>query len=191
MTTAHTRRPLSGEPLGLDLLNTQWMEQGAPVDLLTDLAGTQQWLTEAAATGTRLVEPGEPVTEPVRLALRTARDAIRVHLHDPASESACAALNEVLAWGHSWPTVAPDGPAEASAWDAPQHRAGWLAAVNYVALLREDASRIRHCAHPDCVLYFYDTSPKRSRRWCSMAACGNRAKAARHYARARAGHAPG
>jgi predicted RNA-binding Zn ribbon-like protein len=34
-------------------------------------------------------------------------------------------------------------------------------------------------------LYFYDTSPKRSRRWCSMATCGNRAKAARHYARSK------
>ena len=48
-------------------------------------------------------------------------------------------------------------------------RPAWLAAVNYVELLAADASRIRACAHPDCVLHFYDTSPKRSRRWCSMA----------------------
>jgi predicted RNA-binding Zn ribbon-like protein len=83
----------------------------------------------------------------------------------------------------------------------PARQAGWLAAVNYAELLAKDASRIRRCAHAQCVLHFYDTSPKRSRRWCSMAGCGNRAKAARHYARskraatsddsfARAGSAP-
>jgi predicted RNA-binding Zn ribbon-like protein len=31
------------------------------------------------------------------------------------------------------------------------------------------------------VLYFFD--PTGRRRWCSMAGCGNRAKAKRHYAR--------
>ena len=36
-----------------------------------------------------------------------------------------------------------------------------------------------------CVLRFYDASRGGRRQWCSMAACGNRAKARRHYARAR------
>jgi predicted RNA-binding Zn ribbon-like protein len=43
--------------------------------------------------------------------------------------------------------------------------------------------RIRVCAHEACVLHFFDTSRNGTRRWCSMAACGNRAKAFRHYAR--------
>lgn len=43
--------------------------------------------------------------------------------------------------------------------------------------------RIRRCAHPDCVLFFYDTSKNGTRRWHSMATCGNRTKAARHYAK--------
>jgi predicted RNA-binding Zn ribbon-like protein len=33
------------------------------------------------------------------------------------------------------------------------------------------------------VLFFYDTSKNGTRRWHSMATCGNRTKAARHYAR--------
>jgi predicted RNA-binding Zn ribbon-like protein len=153
-------RPLQGEPLGLDLLNTTWNNRGSPRDLLDDLAGT-----------------------PARDALRTARAAILAHVDDPGSTPAREALNQVLAWGRSRPALGPDGPTSAAELADPAHRVGWLAAVSYLDLLRAGADRIRRCAHPDCVLHFYDTSPKRSRRWCSMAGCGNRAKAARHYAR--------
>ncbi|MBK3630046.1 CGNR zinc finger domain-containing protein [Streptomyces sp. MBT49] len=45
--------------------------------------------------------------------------------------------------------------------------------------------RIRGCAQETCVLHFFDTSRNGTRRWCSMAVCGNRAKASRHYARAK------
>jgi len=170
-------RPLVGEPLSLDLLNTTWMDRGSVRDLLEDLEGTQAWLGEAGLDG--------PLTEPARLALTTAREAIRRHVDTPDHADACAALNEVLSWGHSRPVVGRNGPGSVSTVDNPNRRAGWLAAVHYVELLTGDPSRIRRCAHPECVLYFYDTSPKRSRRWCSMAGCGNRAKAARHYARSR------
>ncbi|WP_232524336.1 CGNR zinc finger domain-containing protein [Nocardiopsis gilva] len=43
------------------------------------------------------------------------------------------------------------------------------------------ADRIRRCEGDHCVLYFFDTSRNGTRRWCSMAVCGNRAKAQRHY----------
>lgn len=45
--------------------------------------------------------------------------------------------------------------------------------------------RIRICASDTCEWVFYDTSRTGKRRWCDMATCGNRAKAARHRARAR------
>ena len=48
-----------------------------------------------------------------------------------------------------------------------------------------DLSLIRKCQRSACVLYFYDNSKRHGRRWCSMAACGNRAKAAAHYERTR------
>ena len=45
--------------------------------------------------------------------------------------------------------------------------------------------RIRICASETCEWVFYDTSRTGRRRWCDMSTCGNRAKAARHRARAR------
>jgi predicted RNA-binding Zn ribbon-like protein len=46
--------------------------------------------------------------------------------------------------------------------------------------------RLRVCANDACRWVFFDASPTGRRRWCSMASCGNRAKAARHRARLRA-----
>jgi predicted RNA-binding Zn ribbon-like protein len=45
--------------------------------------------------------------------------------------------------------------------------------------------RLRICANDGCRWVFADTSRTGRRRWCSMASCGNRAKAARHRARLR------
>ncbi len=46
-------------------------------------------------------------------------------------------------------------------------------------LVSADPSHIRKCANPACVLYFHDTTKNHRRLWCSMAGCGNRAKASR------------
>ena len=43
--------------------------------------------------------------------------------------------------------------------------------------------RLRVCANDMCRWVFYDESRAGQRRWCDMATCGNRAKAARHRAR--------
>jgi predicted RNA-binding Zn ribbon-like protein len=53
-----------------------------------------------------------------------------------------------------------------------------------VALLGgPDAARLRECGDPPCTRLFVDTSRARSRRWCDMAGCGNRAKVAGFRAR--------
>ena len=46
---------------------------------------------------------------------------------------------------------------------------------------------IRKCADESCDLLFYDSTKNHRRRWCSMSACGNRAKVAAHRARQRGG----
>lgn len=46
-------------------------------------------------------------------------------------------------------------------------------------------ANLRKCENHDCILYFYDTTKNHTRRWCSMAGCGNRAKAAAFYQRQR------
>jgi len=54
------------------------------------------------------------------------------------------------------------------------------------ALILGELSRVRRCADPRCGRVFYDGTKNGARRWCDMATCGNRAKAARHRARLKA-----
>ena len=64
-------------------------------------------------------------------------------------------------------------------------RVVWPVARSAADLLTSDLlSRVRRCEDDrGCGYLFIDTSRNRSRRWCSMESCGNRAKARRHYAR--------
>jgi predicted RNA-binding Zn ribbon-like protein len=48
-----------------------------------------------------------------------------------------------------------------------------------------DLDRLGHCAGEDCDWLFLDTSRNRSRRWCDMKECGNRAKVRRYHRRHR------
>jgi predicted RNA-binding Zn ribbon-like protein len=53
-------------------------------------------------------------------------------------------------------------------------------------LCNANPALIRKCADESCDLLFYDSTKNHRRRWCSMSACGNRAKVAAHRARQRA-----
>jgi len=171
-------RPLTGEPLALDLLNTQWMAGGTPADLLATPEGTRAWLTAVGM-------PAAPGPE-TRQALLQARQAIRDVVSGHGGAAAADRLNAVLGHGHLRLSVGPDMVPEQT---LETGEAGWrpavMAAANLLDLLRQAPGRIRSCQHPDCVLWFYDTTRNGSRRWCSMAVCGNRAKARRHYDRVR------
>jgi predicted RNA-binding Zn ribbon-like protein len=58
-----------------------------------------------------------------------------------------------------------------------------------VTLLADQGDKLRACHAPGCVFYFVKSHPRRE--WCSVA-CGNRARAARHYDKIREGRtAPG
>jgi predicted RNA-binding Zn ribbon-like protein len=47
----------------------------------------------------------------------------------------------------------------------------------YLALrVRGEWPRLKVCGSPDCRWAFVDGTRNRSRRWCDMAGCGNRAK---------------
>ena len=48
------------------------------------------------------------------------------------------------------------------------------------ALILGELARVRRCADPRCGRVFQDETRNGRRRWCDMATCGNRAKAARH-----------
>jgi predicted RNA-binding Zn ribbon-like protein len=164
-------RPLKGEPLPLDLVDTQWREHGVPVDGLAEPGAAEAWLAEhglARATAAA-VEP-----------LLQARRAIRIALeHDRFTD-----LNAVLDHGRIRPGLDNAGPTETIEIDDPAWLPAWTVARALVDLVRDaPPGRIRHCDGAGCVLWFLDTSRNGRRRWCSMAGCGNRAKARAHYSR--------
>lgn len=56
----------------------------------------------------------------------------------------------------------------------------WPVALSAAELLTsEDRARVKACASETCDWLFLDMSRNRSRRWCDMEVCGNRAKARR------------
>ncbi|WP_405012275.1 CGNR zinc finger domain-containing protein [Kitasatospora sp. NBC_01539] len=169
-------RPLTGEPLALDLLNTRWRDAGEH-DLLADLDGYRLWLSSAGLADRCTADRAGLA------AAREARSALEALVDTPGSAAGRNALNAVLAHGGVHRTLTADGPADIVRTDGPEQLAAWLAADDYLGLLRRDAHRIKRCAHPACILHFFDTSQNGRRRWCSMAVCGNRSKAARHYER--------
>lgn len=52
-------------------------------------------------------------------------------------------------------------------------------------LVSDERHRVRLCANAECLWLFLDASRNATRLWCDMAACGNRAKARRHYLRSK------
>lgn len=59
---------------------------------------------------------------------------------------------------------------------------GRLLAIVYRAIERGEWSRLKACRASTCRWLYYDRSKNRSAAWCSMAVCGNRAKARRRRA---------
>lgn len=77
--------------------------------------------------------------------------------------------------GWTWRWEAGDEPLEQHLWPT-----AWAAAD---LLTDGDLRRVKECANDTCSWLFVDMSKNRSRRWCDMKDCGNRAKARRHYRR--------
>jgi predicted RNA-binding Zn ribbon-like protein len=90
--------------------------------------------------------------------------------------AACAQHRE-LRWtgGHlAWRWKALSGDAETPAL--------LLAQSALDLLLAQEPPRLHACASETCRWLFLDTSKNRTRRWCDMKICGNRAKARRYHA---------
>ena len=54
-------------------------------------------------------------------------------------------------------------------------------------LVSDELKRVKKCGDPACGWLFLDTSRNKSRRWCDMSDCGNRAKAKRFYTKKKGG----
>ena len=165
-------RPVTSEPLSLDLVNCEFMSSGVRQDQLSDLEGTRSWLADHG------LGVSEQDLQAVRTHLIATRSALRTLLRDPENPVGYLALSQVLARGQVRTALEPSGVVEQVVVDA-AWKPAWLAAHNYTELLRESPERLKACSNHQCILHFFDTSKNNSRRWCSMATCGNRAKANR------------
>ena len=173
-------RPLTGEPLALDLVNTVWIDGNGRHDLLADRNLRSAWLA-------RWHLPETPGRAQVAH-LAAAREAVRGVLERPRDARAAAKLDAVLAHGRVQLSFA-DGKLVEAVDAPPAWEPAWRAARDLGRLLSQRPDRIKPCANPDCVLWFEDTTRSGTRRWCSMTGgCGSRLKARRHAGRARKPH---
>jgi predicted RNA-binding Zn ribbon-like protein len=181
------QRPLLGEPLALDLVNTWWVQDGHDVDLFDDDAALSGWLAEHDLAPSS--DPAPYRSAPHRSSLREVRAALRGVLE--ATPGAVDDLDAALAHGRLRLVLADGRGGAIVELDDPVWGPAWAVARAYLDLLATTPpGRIRHCAGTGCVLWFLDTSRNGGRRWCSMAGCGNRAKAHAHYHRGRSAPRP-
>lgn len=99
-------------------------------------------------------------------------------------------LNGFLAEGLSYRRLVRDSRCCAWTWSTgenPLAQMLWPIASGAAELMvHGELDRVKECGNEGCDWLFLDLSRNRSRRWCDMKECGNRAKARRHYARHRA-----
>jgi predicted RNA-binding Zn ribbon-like protein len=143
-----------------------------PRELLNTPNDLMRWLT-AAGLGCMPDATGKQV-ETAR-ALREAIYTLAGHQGGDACD-ARAALNRIAAGVPAVP-VLQDNARFSLAGDA-EALLVTLAREAVQLLGGREASRIRQCRSPTCTIFFVDNSRKGDRRWCSMSACGNKAKVA-------------
>jgi predicted RNA-binding Zn ribbon-like protein len=166
-----------GGRLALDLPATMVGRLGAaPRDLLATPADLDRWLVAAG-----LAETAPGATDGNLIQARTLREALyRLALSRAQGRALPDADRELIngfaALSAAPPWLGEDGRARLSG-DVRGLLAG-LAREGVELLGGELSDRIRQCEGPPCAVLFLDTSRKGDRRWCSMAACGNKAKAA-------------
>jgi predicted RNA-binding Zn ribbon-like protein len=189
-----------GNYLCLDLINTQVMKGGRPVDLLGDFNDLISWLAQAhvldASKADEIIGEWAGSSEAERvfgLALDFRADlrqmVERIIKGKGVSQSVIVQINNLLRhqFGYAILKRVKGGfeKRPQSDFKEPIHLLWPVAESACDLLCYADLSLIKKCENEVCVLVFYDTTKNHSRRWCSMSACGNRMKAAAHYRRVR------
>jgi predicted RNA-binding Zn ribbon-like protein len=185
-----------------DFLNTDDTDNGFPVEKLPTLDSALAFFVDR---GVIHAEGANRVRD--QAAADTAlesRDLARVHRVRSALRDVAAAVSEQRAPDtHSLETInralharqiielvpAPDGVSvdHRHVGDPIDDALARLSQPFVIELTEGHPERIKFCASDTCDWVFYDSSRTLRRRWCDMATCGNRAKAARHRAKSKAG----
>jgi predicted RNA-binding Zn ribbon-like protein len=179
--------PLVGEPLALDLINTQAHTRAGEVDLLATSEMFQTWLS--AQTG-RLAPHRRPLTESDLVSIRSIRTHIaaavdRVRHGKPPPARVLRALTVAQRTAPAYRELVWDGSAVIAVACRGGSDVEWLVAELAEAavdlLTSPSVLTIRQCEGPNCRMLFLPAHPRR--RWCSPTLCGNRVRVARHYQR--------
>jgi predicted RNA-binding Zn ribbon-like protein len=184
--------------LAIDFANTLGWRGSTPAESLHGLGDVIAWLSAnkaahpAAMTELQKWFDGHSAQSTLVFndAIAIRESIYRLLSRDPPSTDTTSEdfrqLNKAL--GEAAPRTRLERTADAFGWRiaAKPTAAGILAPVLWSAadiLVGPDSVRVRACANEQCRWLFLDDSKNGSRRWCSMQACGNRAKAHRHYLR--------
>jgi len=198
-SSVHSQRPpplFLGDHLAMDLLNTRAVPGGVEVEWLADGPDLAAWL---AAAGLAVPDATARQWDGIAQQVRDLREAFRrfVDRHagrplTPAAAHELAEVNALLAVDDAYRQIEPGVPGEGPplVWRRHRRSARPLDAVLLPLadaigdlVTTADFTLVRRCEGSACTLHFLDRTKSHARRWCSMAVCGNRAKAAAHRAR--------
>lgn len=175
--------PMLGDHLAMDLLNTEARDDGKAVEFWNSDDDVLQWLARygiAPTTGSKTLAPGELLTQ--AKALRAlVRQLITEFKEEKSPE--IGKLNQYLHSFLTVPTLERDHNGQlvlnrVSRSEMIGSLLGPVAEAVAQLLVEGNFDLVKQCEHPDCILWFYDRTKAHKRRWCSMALCGNRHKAA-------------
>jgi predicted RNA-binding Zn ribbon-like protein len=192
---------LVGGHLALDFLNSIASPKDVPVEWLRDGRDLVDWLEQANVIAGEVaarfrLSKDQRALDGVAGRAREFRDWLRgfVTRHlgkplTPAATKVLGPLNELLAGDTGYPVVEAAGGEQAlrlrrvRRWDSPEELLHPVAEAAADLICSVDFRLIRACEGSVCSLLFLDRTKAHGRRWCRMAVCGNRAKAAAHRAR--------
>ena len=177
------------DSLALDFVNTEVVSDGKRVDLLTSLVA---WSREAgiidAAQARTLLMRAHRLDHALELRAAMRAGAERLAHGQPVADRTIRVLNRWMARTEASELRRSGDGFELHTTTRFKKPDDLLApiALSFAELLTSDPpALVRECESETCILFFRDVSKAHRRRWCSMTACGNRAKAAAYYDRKR------
>lgn len=185
--------PMVGDHLALDLLNTQAVANDEAVDFWRTGDDVLAWFKRHGVTPAGAGKPDRAALLAQGKALRAVARKLIVQ-HKEGKGGNPAPLNAYLQDYLSAPQLARDLDGKlaftrVARCDATAAMLGALAEAVAQLLVEGDFALVKQCEHPDCILWFYDRTKAHKRRWCSMALCGNRHKAAQFRKKSSAANA--
>ncbi len=187
-----------GNHLALDFLNTRLILESEPKEFLSNAAALERWLIASGIVASPRNRAmlrawrGSRKREAFVKKLIAFRERLRAAIQRTESgllpaDTFLAELDVLLQKYPQRTRVRKEGSRVVlDVWFEPRRPEDvWvpIAAAAAELLTKVEPSRIRQCESESCVIHFYDTSKKGSRRWCSMNICGNRLKVAAYQRR--------